>query len=51
MNLPSVQGTTVYHHIDVEQTVSSIAFSFYPKWLVQFRYQHKKLRVNFDIQV
>ena len=26
-------------------------FSFYPKWLVQYRYQHKKLSVNFLIQV
>ena len=26
-------------------------FSFYSKWLVQFRYQHKKLRANFLIQV
>ena len=45
MNLPSEKETTVYHHINVKQN------SFYFKWLVQFRYQLKNLRVNFLIQV
>ena len=51
MNLQSEQGTTVYHHINDEQTVLSILSSFYSKSLFQSRNQHKELRANFLIQV
>ena len=51
MNLLSEQGTTVYLHKNVEQTVLRIPFFLLLEMIGLFRYQHKKLRVNFFIQV
>ena len=42
------QGTTIYQVTAVENIAPGI-FPLYPQCLVQFRRQHKKLRINFNI--